>query len=76
MPCPNGVSISDIFSLYNASAMFDRKAWSANWYKNMLLSAGEGADQCTECGECAPKCPQKIAICEVLKQAHAHLTST
>ena len=29
-----------------------------------------GADQCTECAECEPKCPQNIPIIEMLARAH------
>jgi predicted aldo/keto reductase-like oxidoreductase len=32
------------------------------------------ADQCTECADCEPKCPQNIPIIEMLAKAHAHLT--
>jgi predicted aldo/keto reductase-like oxidoreductase len=31
------------------------------------------ATACASCGECKPKCPQKIAIMARLKEAHAVL---
>jgi uncharacterized protein len=74
VPCPNGVSIPDVFSLYNDTAMFDSRD-SAGWaYRAMLLSRGHGGDACLECGDCDEKCPQAIPIPDKLKEAHAHLT--
>jgi hypothetical protein len=31
------------------------------------------ASACVECGDCEPKCPQKIPIVEQLKETHAAL---
>jgi predicted aldo/keto reductase-like oxidoreductase len=45
-------------------------------YDAFPLKAGSGADQCTECAEGAPKCPQHIPIIEMLAKAHAHLTGS
>lgn len=72
-PCPNGVSIPDVFSNYNAAAMFDSKEGPAATYRQWVLGAGAGADQCTGCAECEPKCPQHIGIVKALEEAHAHL---
>jgi hypothetical protein len=36
--------------------------------------SGKQADSCIECGECEPKCPQKIPIIEQLKKAHEILS--
>ncbi|MCE7746147.1 MAG: aldo/keto reductase, partial [Candidatus Heimdallarchaeota archaeon] len=35
---------------------------------------GKRSDACIECGECEPKCPQKIPIIDQLKKAHEILT--
>ena len=35
---------------------------------------GKQPDACTECGACETKCPQKIGICKLLKQAHEELS--
>jgi predicted aldo/keto reductase-like oxidoreductase len=74
-PCPSGVAIADVLSAYNTSAMFDAKTTASAIYKAFIAGRGRGADLCTECGECEPKCPQAIPIVDALKAAHAHLTS-
>jgi len=75
MPCPSGVSIPDVLSTYNTASMFENQASPRFAYDAFMVKAGSGADQCTECTECEPKCPQNIPIIEMLAKAHAHLTS-
>ncbi len=73
LPCPSGVAIPDVFSLVNTVAMFDSRAASSAAYKGIWVARGNGADACTECGECEPKCPQSIPIRDALRDAHAVL---
>jgi uncharacterized protein len=73
LPCPNGVSIPDVFSAYNTSAMFDAREKASAIYRFWTVAGGHGADRCARCGECEPKCPQNIAIQDKLDEAHAHL---
>jgi hypothetical protein len=72
-PCPSGVYIPEVFSLYNAASMFDTRKGTGGWYKYSLVSDGRGGDACTRCGECLPKCPQSISIPDRLEEAHAFL---
>jgi len=73
LPCPNGVSIPDVFSMVNTTAMFDSRESTSALYKAILMSRGLGADACAACGECLPKCPQGIPIPDALDEAHALL---
>ena len=73
LPCPQGVEIPSIFSLYNYHNVYGLKDYARENY------AGYGkqpwlpklkADACSQCGACEEKCPQKIRIREQLKEAH------
>ena len=78
MPCPQGVSIPDIFSAYNDASLrgaFEAdspKSVSADYIK--LKKDGKGADKCVGCGLCATKCPQHIQIPDMLKEAGEKLS--
>jgi len=71
MPCPNGVNIPEIFSLYNDLVMFNDEM-PVVFYNN-FLGPDQNAANCVECGECETKCPQNIEIANNLKVAHAAL---
>lgn len=73
MPCPNGVNIPRIFSVYNDRFIFGEKRWSHLMY-TFASNAGEQASNCIECGECEEVCPQSIAIIKSLKKCHEVLS--
>lgn len=72
LPCPNGVAIPRIFSIYNEAVAYD--SWGhAHWaYKNQITPEAR-ADNCIECGECEEVCPQNIKIIEWLATAHERM---
>jgi hypothetical protein len=78
MPCPHEVNIPHIFTLMNLHKVYGltdhaRAQYESFRKKPAPWSPGKAADACTECGECEPKCPQKIPIVEQLKETHAAL---
>ncbi|MFC2108691.1 aldo/keto reductase [Candidatus Bipolaricaulota bacterium] len=75
MPCPSGVAIPHIFSIYNDYKMYGDEA-GANRSYNQFTKPESRADQCVECGECEKACPQQIEIIDWLKKAHALLAET
>ena len=70
-PCPHGVRIPDILDLYNLAATYNNAAASRSGYD--WISDANRAHQCTACGQCVEKCPQKINIIDWLKKADAIL---
>lgn len=76
MPCPNGVDIPRIFSMYNEAVIFNapekpRKAYCTP--RN--FNPEQRADKCIKCGDCLEKCPQKLPVTEMLEKAHEYLTA-
>lgn len=73
MPCPSGVNIPRIFSLYNDRFIFREKRWSHSMY-SFAFNPNEQACHCIECGECEKVCPQDIAVIASLKECHQVLS--
>lgn len=69
MPCPSGVSIPDVFRIYNEAYLYDDLESSRKSYQN-LMKRSQDASQCVSCGHCEPLCPQNIPIIEKLAEAH------
>jgi len=72
MPCPHGVDIPRNFEEYN-DAMMHRDLGGARTAYARWFKKKERAGACRQCKECEPKCPQKIAISELMPQVHAAL---
>lgn len=73
LPCPQKIPIPFILELYNDAHMYNALGDSRRMYE-VFVNPENRADQCTECGECEDKCPQKITIAECMKHAHAVLS--
>lgn len=74
MPCSFGVNIPEVFKYYNNVSMLEKHWLDKERYKTDVMGIGKGADKCTECGVCEPKCPQGIKIPEELAKAQKVLT--
>jgi len=69
MDCPSGVDIPRMFAVFNDyQAGKDKEKFLAA-YKDAAKQAR--AENCAECGTCAPRCPQLIDIPEKLKTVAA-----
>jgi len=74
LPCPNGVNIPECFRLMNLHRVYGLTEAARQRYRWFNEEQGNrNADACQECGECEPKCPQKIPIIEQLKETHRAL---
>ena len=67
MPCPNGVNIPGIFSVWNKVSLYGIKP-EDDWGYKEILSKHQTADNCVGCGACEAACPQHLSIIEGLKQ--------
>ena len=66
MPCPRGVSIPDIFWVYNDAARNGGAAVFEAAYQ--WVDNSEKPQNCTECGACTSICPQKLPIPQLLRR--------
>lgn len=73
MPCPQGVSIPELFKLYNNYQLVKPHPIDQAFYQGTLLPSGHGADRCIACGLCTQHCPQGLKIPDLLEQVHGEL---
>lgn len=80
MPCPHGVDIPANFRLMNYHRVYGLTDLARHAYNRRPRTREAGDDSaklyagaCTECGECEPKCPQRIPIIKQLAETHAAL---
>jgi len=71
LPCPSGVNIPGVFSVYNDAKMYGDRQRARLFYG--WLDESERAHQCTRCGRCEELCPQGIGIMGWLEKAQAFL---
>ncbi len=74
LPCPVSIHIPEILRLRNLGIAYDMVEYGQYRY-NMLGQAGhwfpgKKGDQCTECGECLPRCPEDLSIPRLLFDTH------
>lgn len=67
LPCPQGVAIPMLFGLYNQVFQFGDLEGAKRTYFGFLRES-ERPGNCTECGLCEEKCPQKIPVREWLQK--------
>lgn len=78
MPCPNEVNIPHLFALMNLHKVYGMTNYAREQYEiyrtvSNPWNPGKTAEACVECGQCEPKCPQKIPIMQQLKEVEKAL---
>ncbi len=66
MDCPQGVDIPGNFRAMAYANVYGLKDWARNWYHSKDES--KRASACIRCGECEPKCPNKLPIMDQLAE--------
>ena len=69
VPCPHGVEIPRAFTFFNRGHIFNTIDDMKKQYHSQMKPEAK-AGNCVSCGECEPKCPQKIQIIEMLKRVN------
>lgn len=83
MPCPNDINIPENFRYMNwfrvwgleeqAKAAYEKLTGETVWTPWAGPISGLKAEECLQCGECEPKCPQNIHIIDQLVEVAATL---
>lgn len=68
MPCPSGINIPEIFSIYNKTATEGRET-AAKLYQEQETKA----DACIRCRRCEKVCPQHIGISAMMLEIQEEL---
>ena len=68
MPCPNGVDIPGIFSVWNNASLYDIDP-REDWGLKRIKQNDQGANKCVQCGACEAACPQHLSIIDGLQKA-------
>lgn len=71
MDCPQGIDIPENFHLYNMAKIYGLTDWARESYRQMDDAKRAGA--CIKCGECEPKCPNKLPIMAQLEDVDSLL---
>ncbi|MCL2203400.1 MAG: aldo/keto reductase [Defluviitaleaceae bacterium] len=76
-PCPQNINIPHLFGMMNTHKVYGLTEHAKKTYAEMMRGEGwvKSADaaQCTGCGVCEEKCPQKLPVVKQLKETHATL---
>jgi uncharacterized protein len=75
LPCPSGVNIPLNFELYNQATVFEgsSRLLCRNLY--LGLPESERAAACEQCGTCEERCPQHLAVADLLGRVGEHFTN-
>ena len=77
LPCPEEINIPEVLRFRNLLKAYEMEDYGKFRY-NMFEGEGHWfpgnfASKCTECGDCLPRCPEKLEIPRLLKETHKEL---
>ncbi|HBB34540.1 MAG TPA: oxidoreductase [Cyanobacteria bacterium UBA8803] len=80
LPCPENIHIPEVLRLRNLAVAYGMTDYSQYRY-GMFENAGHWfpgvkGNRCTSCGDCLPRCPEKLDIPALLQDAHQRLNGS
>lgn len=79
LPCPENITIPEMLRLRNLAVGFGMEEFGKYRYKMFEVAGhwfpGDKGDKCNNCGDCLPRCPQKLDIPALLKDTHMRLNT-
>ncbi len=69
LSCPENIDVAAVLRFNTLSASYGLANWARKLYGGLEVKV----DSCTECGECQRKCPYRLPIVGMLKEAHRNL---
>jgi len=77
LPCPEQINIPEVLRLRNLTVAYDMSDYGQYRY-GMFENAGHWfpgmkGNKCTDCGDCLPRCPEKLDIPNLLRDTHQRL---
>ena len=77
LPCPENINIPGVLNWRQMHKAFDMTAYAQGRYEKVGSGGawilGVKGDQCTKCGDCEPRCPERLDIPRLLWHAHQEL---
>ncbi|MGP0128765.1 MAG: aldo/keto reductase [cyanobacterium endosymbiont of Rhopalodia musculus] len=77
LPCPETINIPEVLRLRNLAVAYDMTDFAQYRYRMFENAAhwfpGNKGNHCTECGDCLPRCPEKLKIPKLLQSTHQQL---
>jgi predicted aldo/keto reductase-like oxidoreductase len=77
LPCPENINIPGLLNLHNVAHAFDIREYAEKRYSRVGQGGawvlGEKGTSCNACGDCLPRCPEKLDIPNLLWKAHQRL---
>lgn len=71
MPCPSGINIPELFSIYNRTVSEGKEAAG-----KLYLEQEKKADDCIRCLRCEKACPQHIGISAMMLEIQEEMEET
>lgn len=77
LPCPENINIPGLLNWRQMHKAFEMTEYAQGRYARVGAGGawilGTKGDACTKCGDCLPRCPENLAIPELLWEAHKEL---